>query len=141
MPYNSDSENTDNKNSSSDNPILINNNETNIEIKEKKYISVNYFILGDNEIDSEKIYCPDKPLFRISNSDKDIRLFSTGLKNYTFTFTQINDLNILNQLNPRTKEEIEFMINNNEKNKSTFKELIQTGIKKRPTKSDELFYY
>ena len=62
-------------------------------------------------------------------------------KNYTFTFTQINDLNILNQLNPRTKEEIEFMINNNEKNKSTFKELIQTGNKKRPTKSDELFYY
>ena len=89
MPYNSDSENTDNKNSSSDNPILINNNETNIEIKEKKYISVNYFILGDNEIDSEKIYCPDKPLFRISNSDKDIRLFSTGLKNYTFTLEGI----------------------------------------------------
>ena len=62
-------------------------------------------------------------------------------KNYTFTFTQINDLNILNQLNPRTKEEIEFMINNNEKNKSTFKEFIQTGNKKKPTKSDELFYY
>ena len=61
-------------------------------------------------------------------------------KNYSFSFTQINDLNILNQLNPRTKEEIEFMINNNEKNKSTFKELIQTGNKKKQTKSDELFY-
>ena len=61
-------------------------------------------------------------------------------KNYTFTFTQINELNILNQLNPRTKEEIELIINNNEKNKSTFKELIQTGNKKKPTKSDELFY-
>ena len=61
-------------------------------------------------------------------------------KNYTFTFTQINDLNILNQLNPRTKEEIEFMINEGEKNKSTFKELIQTGNKKKKTKSDELFY-
>ena len=59
-------------------------------------------------------------------------------KNYTFTFTQINDLNILNQLNPRTKEEIELMIN--DKNKFTFKELIQTGNKKKPTKSDELFY-
>ena len=33
-------------------------------------------------------------------------------KNFSFTFTQINDLNILNQLNPRTKEEIECMINN-----------------------------
>ena len=64
-------------------------------------------------------------------------------KNYSFTFTQINDLNILNQLNPRTKEEIEYMINNNEKNVSTFKEfkeLIQTSNKKRQTKSDELFY-
>ena len=64
-------------------------------------------------------------------------------KNYSFTFTQINDLNILNQLNPRTKEEIEYMINNNENNTSTFKELkefIQTDYKKKPTKSDELFY-
>ena len=64
-------------------------------------------------------------------------------KNFSFTFTQINDLNILNQLNPRTKEEIERMINDNEKNTSTFKEIkefIQTGNKKKPTKSDELFY-
>ena len=64
-------------------------------------------------------------------------------KNYSFTFTQINDLNILNQLNPRTKEEIESTINNNEKNRSTFKEIkefIQNGNKKKPTKSDELFY-
>ena len=61
-------------------------------------------------------------------------------KNYTFTFTQINDLNILNKLNPRTNEEIETLINTNEKNISTFKELIQTGNKKKPTKSDESFY-
>ena len=61
-------------------------------------------------------------------------------KNYTFTFTQINDLNILNQLNPKTEDEIEEMINNNEKNQSTFKELIQTGNKKSQTKSDEMFY-
>ena len=60
--------------------------------------------------------------------------------NYSFTFTQINDLNILNQLNPRSLEEIEIMINHNEKNKSIFKELIQTGNKKKQTKSDELFY-
>ena len=61
-------------------------------------------------------------------------------KNYSFTFTQINDLNILNQLNPKTEEEIEEMIKNNEKNQSTFKELIQTGNKKKQTKSDEMFY-
>ena len=61
-------------------------------------------------------------------------------KNFTFTFTQINDLNILDKLNPRNKEEIETLINSNEKNISTFKELIQTGNKKKPTKSDELFY-
>ena len=64
-------------------------------------------------------------------------------KNFSFTFTQINDLNILNQLNPRTKEEIECMINNNEKNTSAFKELkefIQNGNKKKPTKSDEMYY-
>jgi hypothetical protein len=62
-------------------------------------------------------------------------------KNYTFTFTQINDLNILNQLNPRTEAEIEEMINNNEKNQSTFKEFIKTWNKKKQTKSDEMFYY
>ena len=28
-------------------------------------------------------------------------------KNYSFTFTQISDLNILNQLNPKTESEIE----------------------------------
>ena len=61
-------------------------------------------------------------------------------KNYSFTFTQINDLNILNQLNPKTESELEEMIINNEKNKSTFKELLQTGNKKKKTRSDELFY-
>ena len=61
-------------------------------------------------------------------------------KNYTFTFTQINDLKILDQLNPRTEEEIEEMILDIKKNQSTFKELIQTGNKKKRTKSDEMFY-
>ena len=61
-------------------------------------------------------------------------------KNYSFTFTQINELNILNQLNPRTEKEIEEMIIHNEKNQSTLKELIQTSNKKKPTKSDESFY-
>ena len=61
-------------------------------------------------------------------------------KNFTFTFTQINDLNILNQLNPSSEEEIEEMINESEKNQSTLKELIQTGNKKKQTKSDKMFY-
>ena len=62
-------------------------------------------------------------------------------KNFTFTFTQINDLNILNQLNPSSEEEIEEMINESEKNQSTFKEFIQTGNKKKQTKSDKMFYF
>jgi len=89
MQYNSDSENTNSNNLQSDSPISINNIETDIEIKEKKYLTVNYFILGDSDIESEKIYCPDKPLFRISNSDKGIHLFSSGLKNYTFALEGI----------------------------------------------------
>ena len=61
-------------------------------------------------------------------------------KNYSFTFTQVNELNILNQINPKGCEEIEEMIINIEKNKSTLKELIQSSNKKRPTKTDQLFY-
>ena len=60
--------------------------------------------------------------------------------NYSFTFTQVNELNILNQINPKGCEEIEEMIINIEKNKSTLKELIQSSNKKRPTKTDQLFY-
>jgi len=61
-------------------------------------------------------------------------------RNYTFTFTQINELNILNQINPKTADEIEEMITDNEKNKSTIKELIQTSNKKKQTKTDKMFY-
>ena len=61
-------------------------------------------------------------------------------KNYTFTFTQVNELNILNQINPKSREEIEEMIINNEKNKFTIKQLIQSSNKKKPTKTDQLFY-
>ena len=79
-----------------------------------------------NCIKLQKIFCEVKKFFEF--------------KNYTFTFKHINDLNILNQLNPRTEAEIEEMINNNEKNQSAFKELILTGNKKKQTKSDEMFY-
>ena len=61
-------------------------------------------------------------------------------RNYTFTFTQVNELNILNQINPKSREEIEEMIINNEKNKFTIKQLIQSSNKKKPTKTDQLFY-
>ena len=61
-------------------------------------------------------------------------------RNYTLTFTQINELNILNQINPKTSDEIEEMITDNEKNKSTIKELIQTSNKKKQTKTDQMFY-
>ena len=63
-----------------------------------------------------------------------------AFKNYSFTFMQINDLNILNQLNPKEEEEIEELIAENEKNKSTFRELLQTQNKKKRTKSDIMFY-
>ena len=62
-------------------------------------------------------------------------------KNYSFTFTQINELNIFDQLNPRTEQEIEELIKINEKNGSGgFFELIQSGNKKKRTKTDESFY-
>ena len=83
MNYNSE---TSDNNLVSDKPNLSNGNTTNKDIIQEKNIkSVNYFILGENELNSEKIYCPDKPLFRIISSEKDIHLFSTGLLNYTFT--------------------------------------------------------
>ena len=60
-------------------------------------------------------------------------------KNYSFTFNQINELNIFNQINPKKSEEIEEMIINNEKNKSTIKELIHS-LNKKPTQTDNIFY-
>ena len=61
-------------------------------------------------------------------------------KNYSFTFSQINELNIFNQINPKKSNEIEEMIINIEKNKSTIKELIQSTNKKKPTQTDQVFY-
>ena len=61
-------------------------------------------------------------------------------KNYSFSFTQIDDLKILDKLNPKTKEELEDIVTQNEKSISTFKELILSGNKKKQTKTDELYY-
>ena len=98
-----------------------------VNIEEKyKYLEKCGNINCINCIKLQKIYWEVKKFFEF--------------KNYSFTFTQINDLNILNQLNPKTISELEEMIINNEKNKSTFKELLQTGNKKKKTRSDELFY-
>ena len=61
-------------------------------------------------------------------------------RNHSFTFSQINELNIFNQINPKKIDEIDEMINDIEKNKSTIKELIQSTNKKKPTQTDQIFY-
>ena len=61
-------------------------------------------------------------------------------KNYTFTFTQINELNILSQINPKNCDEIDEMITDIEKNKFNIKQLLQSSNKKKQTKTDQLFY-
>ena len=60
-------------------------------------------------------------------------------KNYSFTFTELNDLNILNNLNPKSEEEIEDLVNQIEP-KNQIKTPLPSGYKKRPTQSDEKFY-
>ena len=68
--------------------IIDSTNENDIQkLEDIKNLSINYFILGEDESDSEKAYCPDKPLFRIKNSETDIQLSYSGLLNYTFTLT------------------------------------------------------
>ena len=64
---------------------------------EKKY---DYFLTGNifNCIKIQKIYYAVSKFFEF--------------KNYSFTFTQLNDLKILNQLNPKSEEEIEELISN-----------------------------
>ena len=61
-------------------------------------------------------------------------------KNYTFTFTQINELNILSQINPKNSDEIDELITDIEKNKFNIKQLLQSSNKKKQTKTDQLFY-
>ena len=65
----------ENNNKSNTNINGINNNNTNKIIK-----NVNYFIIGGEK---KKIYCPDRPIFIISDSSKDILLFSSHEKEYT----------------------------------------------------------
>ena len=55
------------------------NESKNTEIK--NLIKLNYFLIGD--IDN-KIYCPDKPIFIIKESNQDIKLLSSEYQNYTF---------------------------------------------------------
>ena len=69
---------------------FISSEETNTDIEnltKSSDIIVNYFILGESESNSNKIYCPDKPLFRIADSNTGIRLFNSGRFNYTFTLS------------------------------------------------------
>ena len=72
-------------------------NNNSIEINNNKYITIDYFILGENEDNTNKIYCPDKSYFIISNSEEGIRLNQSEKYNYTFTLKGI--LLIRNQNN------------------------------------------
>ena len=49
--------------------------------KETFFISLDYFIIDGK---SNKIFCPDKPIFTISDSNKDIKLYLSKQKDYTF---------------------------------------------------------
>ena len=80
LEYIYSSENTNTTLPSNDSDLNTNNTNPIIKETETKIISVNYFLLGDNRL----IYCPEKPIFRISNSNSDIRLFSSDFKNYSF---------------------------------------------------------
>ena len=62
------------------NTDINNKNTTGSNSKEyKEIIAYNYFIIGDRK----KIYCPDKPIFIISDINKDVTLFSSEEKTYT----------------------------------------------------------
>ena len=52
---------------------------------------------------------------------------------------QLNDLNVLKNINPKSKEEIEELINQVEP-KYKVKTSLPFGYKKRPTKTDQTFY-
>ena len=98
-----------------------------VDIEDKyKYIEKKGEYNCMNCIKLQKIYMEVKKFF--------------AFKNFSFTFTQINELNIFDQLNPSTEQEIEELIKENEKNKSNFLELLQAGNKKKRTKTDESFY-
>ena len=43
-------------------------------------ISINYFLIGDED---NKIFCPDKPIFSIRDSNKNIQLLQSDNSNYT----------------------------------------------------------
>ena len=91
---------------------------------EKKY---DYFLCDTNFscIKLQKIYFAVTKFFEF--------------KNYSFTFMQLNDLNVLKNINPKSKEEIEELINQVEP-KYKVKTSLPFGYKKRPTKTDQTFY-
>ena len=63
---------TENKNSN-------NNTLFNSTFIQKRNITINYFIIGEKD----KIYCPDRPVFVIADSSKEIVLLSSQEKEYT----------------------------------------------------------
>ena len=91
---------------------------------EKKY---DYFLCDTNFscIKIQKIYFAVTKFFEF--------------KNYSFTFMQLNDLNVLSNINPKSKEEINELISQVEP-KYKVKTSLPFGYKKRPTKTDQTFY-
>ena len=83
-------ENNININNNGKNKSINNNNIGNNENNENKennekanpeiFDSIDYFLLNGK---SNKIYCPDKPIFTIKNSNKDIILYISKEKEYT----------------------------------------------------------
>ena len=78
-----ENENND-KNKTEKNNTNNNNNEiekNNLNTTKKTILkNIDYFIIGDKK----KVYCPDKPIFTIKDSDTDILLFSSNEKDYIF---------------------------------------------------------
>ena len=64
----------------------INNKNSTLTPKDKNLISINYFLIGD---ENNNIYCPDKPIFAIRDSYKNILLLKSDNSNYTIGLSGI----------------------------------------------------
>ena len=78
------------------------NNSTN---KEKIIKNIDYFIVGAKQ----RIFCPDRPIFIMTNSNKDILLFSSNEKDYIFMLKGrlVNGLQVVENAYYSTKELLE----------------------------------
>ena len=75
-----DDSTNNNKTSQNNENNEINNKNSTLTPKDLNLISINYFLIGD---EINKIYCPDKPIFVIRDSSKNIQLLKSDNSNYT----------------------------------------------------------